>query len=71
MIIPQYSYQRYLFGFGGPLGADPNILKFYISGEYKRNPTRLPTPEKVQIGQNYILNVTYQPGGGHKFKVDG
>ena len=67
----QYSYQRYLFGFGGPLGADPNILKFYISGEYKRNPTRLPTPEKVQTGQNYILNLTYQPGAGHKFKIMG
>src|SRR5690606_13102617 len=50
---------------------DPNVLKFYISGEYKRNPTRLPTPEKVQVGQNYILNLTYQPGGGHKFKLMG
>lgn len=67
----QYSYQRYLFGLGGPLGPDPNVLKFYVSGEYKRNPTRLPTPEKVQVGQNYILNVTYQPGGGHKLKLMG
>lgn len=65
----QYSYQRYLFGFGGPLGKDPNLLKFYISGEYKRNPTRLPTPEKVQIAQNYILNIVYQPATDHKFKL--
>jgi outer membrane receptor protein involved in Fe transport len=67
----QYSYQRYLFGFGGPLGKDPNLLKFYISGEYKRNPTRLPTPEKVQVAQNYILNLVYQPVPNHKFKLMG
>jgi hypothetical protein len=66
-----YSYQRYLFGFGGPLGNDPNLLKFYISGEYKRNPTRLPTPEKVQIMQNYIFNLTYTPIPNHKFKYMG
>lgn len=65
----KYSYQRYLFGFGGPLGNDPNLLKFYISGEYKRNPTRLPTPEKVQVAQNYILNLVYQPIPDHKFKL--
>ncbi|NWF50228.1 MAG: TonB-dependent receptor [Ignavibacteriaceae bacterium] len=64
----QYDYARYLFGFGGPLGKDPNLLKFYISGEYKRNPTRLPTPEKVQVTQNYILNLTYQPVPEHKLR---
>jgi hypothetical protein len=62
-----FSYQRYLFGFGGPLGKDPNLLKFYVSGEYKKNPTRLPTPEKTQVLQNYILNVTYNPVKDHKF----
>ncbi len=67
----QYSYQRYLFGFGGPLGSDPNLLKFYFSGEYKRNPTRLPTPEKVQVTQNYILNLTYQPAQDHKLRLMG
>jgi len=65
----KYSYQRYLFGFGGPLGKDPNLLKFYISGEYKKNPTRLPTPEKVQVTQNYILNLTYQPVPQHKLRL--
>ncbi|MBI9071055.1 MAG: TonB-dependent receptor [Melioribacteraceae bacterium] len=63
------SYTRYLFGFGGPLGKDHNLLKFYISGEYKKNPTRLPTPEKNQITQNYILNVTYKPAIKHKIKA--
>ncbi len=66
-----YAYTRYMFGFGGPLGKDPNFLKFYISGEYKRNPTRLPTPEKVQELQNYILNVTYNPIKDHKIKFMG
>ncbi len=64
-----FSYQRYLFGFGGPLGEDPNLLRFYVSGEYKKNPTRLPTPEKTQILQNYILNVTYRPIKDHKFLI--
>jgi hypothetical protein len=45
----KYAYQRYLFSLGGPLGKDPNKLKFYFSGEYKMNPTRLPSPEKVQV----------------------
>lgn len=67
----QYAYTRYLFGFGGPLGKGPNFLKFYLSGEYKRNPTRLPTPEKVQELQNYILNVTYNPIKDHKIRLMG
>ncbi len=64
-----YSYTRYMFGFGGPLGKDPNLLKFFFSGEYKRNPTRLPTPEKVQVTQNYIMNLIYQPVAEHKIKL--
>ncbi|MCX6137736.1 MAG: carboxypeptidase-like regulatory domain-containing protein [Ignavibacteriales bacterium] len=67
----QYAYQRYMFGFGGPLGDDPNRLKFYLSGEYKRNPTRLPSPEKVQTMQNYVLSVTYQPIQNNKIKIMG
>ncbi|MBE2279526.1 MAG: TonB-dependent receptor, partial [Ignavibacteriaceae bacterium] len=62
------AYARLMFGFGGPLGRDPNKLKFYFSGEYKKNPTRLPTAEKDQVSQNYILNVTYQPITNHKIK---
>jgi len=64
-------YQRYLVGIGGPLGKDPNLLRFYFSGEYRNNPTRLPTPEKNQIYQNYILNMTWQPFETHKFKFMG
>lgn len=67
----KYAYTRYLFGFGGPLGRDPNLLRFFFSGEYKRNPTRLPSPEKVQVLQNYILNVTYQPAPNNKIKLMG
>lgn len=67
----KYSYKRYLFAFGGPLGKDPNLLKFFFSGEYKSNPTRLPTPEKVQVMQNYILNVSYQPIQNNKFRLVG
>ncbi len=65
----QFGYTRYMFGFGGPLGKDPNLLKFYFSGEYKKNPTRLPTPEQNQIYQNYVLNTTYIPEPAHKFKT--
>ncbi|MCF8435213.1 MAG: carboxypeptidase-like regulatory domain-containing protein [Ignavibacteriales bacterium] len=65
------AYKRYLIGFGGPLGKRPDILKFYFSGEYRSNPTRLPTPEKDQVYQNYILNVTATPLLGHKFQATG
>lgn len=65
------AYTRYMVGFGGPLGKDPNLLRFYFSGEYKKNPTRLPTSERNQIYQNYILNVSYQPTIEHKFKLMG
>ncbi|MBK7867017.1 MAG: TonB-dependent receptor [Ignavibacteriales bacterium] len=63
------AYTRVMFGFGGPLGKDPNKLKFFLSGEYKKNPTRLPTSEKDQVYQNYILNMTYQPFTSHKLKL--
>lgn len=64
-------YTRVMFGFGGPLGKDPNLLKFFFSGEYRKSPTRLPTPEKDQIYQNYILNITYKPFEKHKIKLFG
>lgn len=67
----KYAYQRYLFSLGGPLGSDPNLLKFFFSGEYKRNPTRLPSPEKTQLLQNYILSVTYNPIPNNKIKLMG
>lgn len=67
----QSGYKRYMFGFGGPLGKDPNLLRFFISGEYKDNPTRLPTAERNQVSQNYILNLSYQPSIEQKFKIMG
>jgi len=63
------AYTRYMIGIGGPLGKDPNKLRFYFSGEYKKNPSRLPTAEKDQIAQNYILNVTWNPITNHKLKT--
>lgn len=65
----QGPYVRTMFGFGGPLGADANKLKFFLSGEFKSSPTRLPTPERNQVYQNYILNVTHQPAKDHKLKA--
>jgi len=62
------SYKRFLVGFGGPLGKNPELLKFYFSGEYRSKPTRLPTPERDQIYQNYILNLSYHPFKAHAFK---
>jgi outer membrane receptor protein involved in Fe transport len=66
-----HIYTRYMVGFGGPLGTNPELLKFYFSGEYRKNPTRLPTSEKDQIYQNYILNLTYKPVAEHKFRFMG
>lgn len=65
------AYTRYLIGIGGPLGKDPNLLKFYFSGEYRSNPTRLPTPERNLVYQNYLLNVISTPVKDHKFKLMG
>lgn len=67
----EYAYTRYLVGFGGPLGRNPEVLKFFFSGEYRSKPTRLPTPERLQVYQNYILNVITQPMPSHKFKIMG
>jgi len=66
-----HTYARYMIGFGGPLGTNPELLKFYFSGEYRKNPTRLPTSEKDQVYQNYILNLTYKPVPEHKFRFMG
>ncbi len=63
------AYTKVMVGIGGPLGKDPDKLKFFFSGEYKKNPTRLPTSEKDQISQNYMLNLTYTPTTAHKLKL--
>jgi len=65
------AYARYLLGVGGPLGNDPELLNFYFSGEYRRNPTRIPTIEKVQVYQNYTATLISHPIPNHKFKLMG
>ncbi len=62
-------YSRVMFGFGGPLGKDANLLKFFLSGEYRKSPTRLPTPEKDLVYQNYVMNITYKPLEAHKIRL--
>ena len=54
------SYNRFLFGFGGPLGAG-NGLTFYASGEYRASPARIPSIEQVQIYQDYNLTLAFHP----------
>ncbi|MFH0989361.1 MAG: carboxypeptidase-like regulatory domain-containing protein [bacterium] len=63
------SYTRMLVGFGGPLGRNPDLLRFYFSGEYRKSPTRLPTPERNLVYQNYLLNILYYPIPNHKIKL--
>ncbi|MGE5402139.1 MAG: TonB-dependent receptor [Ignavibacteriales bacterium] len=63
-----HYYTRYMLGFGGPVGKNPDLLKFFFSGEYKKNPTRIPSTEKDQVAQNYILTLTSQIIKNHKFK---
>ncbi|MCU0453338.1 MAG: TonB-dependent receptor [Bacteroidetes bacterium] len=64
-------YTRYLIGFGGPLTRDPELLRFFFSGEYRSAPTRLPTSEQNLVFQNYLTNVIYTPVRAHKFKLLG
>jgi len=54
------AYNRFLFGLGGPIGLG-NALTFYASGEYRANPDRIPSIERVQVYQDYNLNVSYNP----------
>ncbi len=64
-------YTRYMWGVGGPVGKNPDLLKFYFSGEYRKNPTRIMSTEKDQIYQNYVLSLTSTIIPNHKFKLTG
>ncbi len=64
-------YTRVLFSFGGPLGNDARRLSFFLSGEIKNNPTRLPTREQVQKLQNYSLVLSFKPNETHSIKLTG
>ncbi|MDP4115686.1 MAG: carboxypeptidase-like regulatory domain-containing protein [Bacteroidota bacterium] len=66
-----HSYQRYDFGFGGPIGKNPDLLKFFFSGEYLNKPTRIPSTEKDQVRQNYNLTLSSVPFSNNKFKFSG
>ncbi|NOX87741.1 MAG: TonB-dependent receptor [Calditrichaeota bacterium] len=61
------TYQRYLFGLGGPLSKDGK-LRFFLSAEYRNTPARIPSVERSQVYQNYGLNITYQATNADKLK---
>ena len=63
------AYTRHLFGVGGPLSADKDLLRFHLSGEVRDAPTRLPTIERTQRYRNVTLTTTLQPSGRHKFRL--
>ncbi len=65
------AYSRISFGFGGPLSKDPDLLQFYLSGEYLDKPTRIPSTEQEQIKQNYTLNITSSAIKNNKFRFTG
>ncbi|MFW5973166.1 MAG: carboxypeptidase-like regulatory domain-containing protein, partial [Bacteroidota bacterium] len=65
----QLAYTRHLIGFGGPLGADPQRLRFHVSGELRNRPTRIPTVEQMQEYGNLTMTTTFQPVPAHKFRV--
>ena len=72
-ILGAYNYRqipatRYMFSFGGPLGNDPRKMNFFLSGELKNKPTRLPTREKTQDMQNLSFMVSWKPTTKHNFK---
>ena len=50
----QLSFVRYLFGLGGPIGQLEGCT-FFLSGEKRRKPTRLPTYEKYNDYENINL----------------
>jgi len=60
-------YYRCLFGLGGPIGRT-NKLFFYLSGEYRNKPTRLPSNERAQVYQYFNLNLTYNYDNVNKFR---
>ncbi|MBN2601093.1 MAG: carboxypeptidase-like regulatory domain-containing protein, partial [Candidatus Marinimicrobia bacterium] len=62
------AYQRYIFSFGGPLGLDGDKTSFFISGEYREKPTRLPTVEQIQKLSNFTAVIAYKPSPKHNFK---
>jgi len=53
------SYKRAMFGFGGPIGELPGWT-FFLSGEKRIKPTRLPTYEKNEEYENLNLTTVFK-----------
>ena len=75
-VLGAYDYRkspatRYQFSFGGPLGADSEKLSFFMAGEIKSKPTRLPTREQIQKLRNFSLVLAWHPSTKHHFKATG
>ena len=75
-VLGAYDYRkspatRYQFSFGGPLGLDAQKLSFFLAGEVKSKPTRLPTREQIQRLNNFSLVLAWHPSAKHHFKATG
>lgn len=57
----ELAYKRYLFGFGGPLGKLPGWT-FFLSGEKREKPNRLPTNERYNLYDNINLTTISKAG---------
>jgi len=55
------AYKRLLFGFGGPIGKLPGWT-FFLSGEKRKKPTRLPTNEQYTDYDNINLTTVSKLG---------
>jgi outer membrane receptor protein involved in Fe transport len=62
-------YTRHLFGIGGPLGRDTERLRFFLSGEVRDKPTRVPTVERVQRYRNLTLTTSLQAAARHRLRL--
>jgi hypothetical protein len=62
------SYQRHMFGLGGPLGRGDR-MRFFLSGEVRAKPTRVPTIEQTQQYRNVSLTTSYLPSARHRFRL--
>jgi len=62
-----FSYNRLLLALGGPFGK---YMTFYLAGEDRREPTRIPTEQRINNYQNYTLNLAL-PLGASKLLFNG
>lgn len=62
-------YTRHMFGLGGPLGRGGDRLRFFLSGELRDRPTRVPTIERVQRYRNVTLTTSLNAARGHRFRL--